>query len=157
MTQRRHLNRQLASPPLITKILIVTAAAAAVATLMTTSASGAAAEERATGLERAAQATMHGLENARGKSSEAPGQANRAKGRANQGNKQNDKHGDKVTGRDRARQAIETAMARGNGKGHAWGRGHALDVLSDLNVDNHGQKVRDLVHAYNALRKAQQE
>ena len=43
--------------------------------------------------------------------------------------------------------------ARGNGKGNAWGRGHALDALSDIKAENHGQKVRELVHAYNGLRR----
>lgn len=120
-------------------------ASAAVAAVLAVVPSGAAAEEeKATGLERAAQATMQGLEKSRGKAGEAPGQANRARG--------HDKQGDKPTGRARAAQAIEAAIARGNGNGHAWGRGHALDVLADVNIENHGQKVRAMVHAYNKLR-----
>lgn len=113
--------------------------------MLVAAASGGAAQEKLTGLERAAQATMQGLEKSQGKATEAPGQANRAKG--------HDKQRNKTTGRARAAQAIEAAIARGNGNGHAWGRGHALDVLADMNVENHGQRVRAMVHAYNTLRK----
>lgn len=104
-----------------------------------------------TGLERAAQATLQGLEESQGRAAEAPGQENRARGL--------DK--DKVTGRERAAAAIAAALARGNGNGNAFGRGHAADILgilrgelpSELNETNHGQSVREMVHAYNALRK----
>ena len=113
--------------------------------LMAASSAGAAADEKATGLERAAQATMQGLEKSQGKAGEAPGQANRAKG--------HDKQNEKTTGRDRAAQAIDAAIARGNGEGKAWGRGHAPAVLADLEIENHGEKAREMVHAYNALRK----
>jgi len=123
------------------RLLVV---AAATVVLMAASSSGAAAQEKATGLERAAQATMLGLEKSQGKANEAPGQANRAKG--------HDKE-ERTTGRDRALQAIEAAIARGNGKGNAWGRGHAPDVLAELEIENHGEEVREMVHAYNALRK----
>lgn len=109
--------------------------------------------EKLTGLERAMEATMQGLEKSQGKAADAPGQANRAKGL--------NKDGDKLTGRERAAAAIAIALARGNGNGNAFGRGHAADVLgilqgelpAELGESNHGQTVREMVHAYNELRK----
>ncbi len=118
----------------------------------------AVAEEKATGLERAAQATLQGLENSQGKAADAPGQVNRARGL--------NKQGDKLTGRERAREVIAAAMDRGNGNGNAFGRGHALDVHSilaageipgQMNEANHGQAVREMVHSFNELRKASKD
>ena len=110
--------------------------------------------EKLTGLERAAEATVQGLAKSQGRAAEAPGQENRAQGL--------EKQGDKLTGRERAAAAITAALARGNGNGNAFGRGHAADVLGilqgelpgELNERNHGQAVREMVHAYNELRRA---
>lgn len=128
----------------------------AVAVFMTLFTAGAIADEheKLTGLDRAARATMQGLEKSQGRATEAPGQENRAQGL--------DKQRDKVTGRERAAAAIAAALARGNGNGNAFGRGHAAEVLGiltgelpdELNETNHGQAVRGMVHAYNALRRA---
>lgn len=120
-------------------------------------ATAAMAEVHSTGLERAAEATLQGLEMSQGKSADAPGQVNRAKGLNNQG--------DKLTGRARAFAAITAALERGNGNGNAYGRGHAIYVLQilidggipgELKTENHGQAVRDMVHAFNELRKSQE-
>lgn len=112
--------------------------------------------EKLTGLERAAQATMQGLEKSQGKAADVPGQVNRARGL--------DKDDEKLTGRERAAAVIAAAIARGNGNGNAFGRGHAAEVLGillgeipgELNTLNHGQTVRAMVQAYNELRKAGQ-
>lgn len=135
------------------RLLILTLGAALFVAIF---AGAAVADEHAklTGLERAAQATMQGLEKSQGKAAEAPGQVNRAKGL--------EKQGDKLTGRERAAAAIAAAIERGNGRGNAFGRGHAAQVLrillgelpGELNTSNHGQTVREMVHAFNALRKA---
>ncbi len=127
-----------------------------VAVFVTSFPAAATAEEheKLTGLERAAQATLQGLEKSQGRAAEAPGRENRARGL--------DEQKDKVTGRERAAAAIAAALARGNGAGNAFGRGHAADVLGillgelpgELNEANHGQAVREMVHAYNAIRKA---
>ena len=75
----------------------------AVATVLvgTVAAAAIADEPKLTGLDRAAQATLQGLEKSQGKAAEAPGQINRAKGL----------HGDadKLTGRERATAAIAAA------------------------------------------------
>ncbi len=126
------------------KLLLLSVAATLFVALFATTAV-ADEHEKLTGLERAAQATMQGLEKSQGKAADAPGQANRANGL--------DKQGNKLTGRERAAAAITAAMERGNGNGHAFGRGHAAEVLAGIAADNHGQMVRDMVHAYNALRK----
>lgn len=96
----------------------------------------ALAVERPTGLERALQVASSTLENATGG---APDHV--------------------VEGRERAKAAIDAALARGNGNGNAFGRGHAADVLAILaaggspsELSSHGEAVRDLVHAYNELR-----
>jgi hypothetical protein len=135
------------------RVFAVSVAAALFLALFATAAV-ADEHEKFTGLERAAQATMHGLEKSQGKAAEAPGQVNRAKGL--------DKDGEKLTGHERAAAAIAAALAPGNGNGNAFGRGHAAEVLGillgeipgELNELNHGQTVREMVHAYNELRKA---
>lgn len=65
-----------------------------------------------------------------------------------------------LKGRERAKAAIDKALARGNGNGNAFGRGRAAEVHAILlaggspsELANHGQAVKELVHAYNALRK----
>jgi hypothetical protein len=125
-----------------------------VALLSTVVVGAVAADEKATGLERAAQATQQGLEKSQGKASDAPGQVNRASGLNKDG---------KLTGRDRAAAAIAAATERGNGNGHAFGRGNAAyvhEILANggipgqMKTTNHGETVKDLVHAFNELRKA---
>ena len=114
------------------------------------------AEEHATGLARAAEATMQGLEKSQGNAVDAPGQENRAQGLNNQG--------EKLTGRERAAQAIAAALDQGNGNGNAFGRGHALyihqifigAIPEVLDQANHGQQVREMVHAFNELRRSQE-
>ncbi len=119
------------------------------------------AEEHATGLARAAEATMQGLAKSQANAADAPGQANRAQGLENQG--------EKLTGRERAVQAIAEALAealgRENGNGNAFGRGHALyvhqilagdGIPEELNEANHGQQVREMVHTFNELRRSQE-
>lgn len=112
-------------------------------------------DEKPTGLDRAAQATLQGLEKSQGKAAEAPGQVNRANGLRDKG--------DKLTGRERAAAAIGAAIERGNGNGNAYGRGNAAyvhEILAaggipgQMKEANHGQMVKELVHAYNELRKA---
>jgi hypothetical protein len=118
-------------------------------------ATAAIAQEKATGIDRALQATLQGLEKSQGKAAEAPGQINRAKGLRDKG--------EKLTGHDRAAAAIAGAIERGNGQGNAHGRGNAAyvhEILAaggipgQMKEANHGHSVRDLVHAYNELRKA---
>jgi len=115
----------------------------------------AGANDHVTGLERAAQATLQGLEKSQGKSADAPGQENRARGQSNKG--------DKLTGRERAAAVIAAAMERGNGNGNAHGRGNAAriheilasgDIPGQIDEQNHGRAVRDMVHSFNELRKA---
>ena len=96
--------------------------------------------DHATGLERAREVGAKGVETARGLM-EGP-QAGEA------------------TGLERAAQAIAAALARGNGNGHAWGRGHAEAVHeikanggSPSDLASHGEAVRGMVRAYNELRK----
>ena len=126
---------------------------ALVALLVSTLAGGAVADEKATGLERAAQATLQGLAKSQGKATEAPGQINRAKGLQDQS--------EKLTGRKRAVAAITAAIERGNGNGNAFSRGNEVhEILAEGNIpgemkeENHGQAVRELVHSFNELRKA---
>ncbi|MEX2624066.1 MAG: hypothetical protein WD651_10085 [Acidimicrobiia bacterium] len=64
-----------------------------------------------------------------------------------------------ATGLARAREAIWLADGRGNGNGHAFGRGHATEVHAQLlaggspsALPNHGAKVRALVAAFNSLK-----
>lgn len=138
----------------------------------------AGSEDKATGLERARQATMQALEFAADDAGEAPpavppGQGNekpakgaadngkRGKGNAGKGNAR-DGEVEKVTGRARAAAAIASALARGNGNGNGFGRGHALEVIDLLLADqtpdaletdeNHGAEVSAMVRAYNALK-----
>ncbi len=115
------------------------------------------ADEHATGLDRAAEATIQGLEKSQDLAAEAPGQDNRAQGLNNQG--------EKLTGRERAAQAIAVALGRANGNGNAFGRGHAFDIHQilvegaipeELIQANHGQQVRDMVHTFNELRRSQE-
>lgn len=70
---------------------------------------------------------------------------------------------DKLTGRERAAEVIAAAIARGNGNGNAFGRGHALwvhemlaagDIPGQIKEEGHGHAVREMVHAFNELRKA---
>ena len=129
---------------------------AAVASLLVAAlAAVAVADKHATGIERAKEATLQGLEKSQGKAAEAPGQVNRAKGLENKE--------DKLTGRERAAAAIAAAMERGNGQGNAYGRGNAAyvhEILASGEIPgqierlNHGQQVKEMVHAYNELRKA---
>jgi hypothetical protein len=133
----------------VRKTLVVGVVAALFAALF---AIAAVAQEKATGLERAAEATMQGLEKSQGNSAEAPGQANRASGL--------DKQGEKLTGRERAAAAIAAAI--GNGNGNAYGRGNSTwvhemlaagEIPGQIKEQNHGHAVRDMVHAFNELRK----
>lgn len=125
----------------------------AVALFVALFATAASAEEKLTGLDRAKQATLQGLEKAQGKADEAPGQANRARGL----------DPDKLTGRERAAEVIAAAIGRGNGNGNAFGRGHSLwvyemlaarEIPGQIQEENHGHAVREMVHAFNELRKA---
>jgi hypothetical protein len=96
--------------------------------------------DHATGLERAREVAAEGIETARGL--------------------MNAHNVDKATGLERAREAIAAAMERGNGNGHAWGRGHSAAVHeikanggSPSDLPSHGQAVREMVRAYNELRR----
>ena len=118
----------------------------------------AAADEHASGLERAAEATMQGLEKSQGKAADAPGQQNRAKGL--------EKQSDKLTGRERAAASIAAALERGNGNGNAHGRGRAAyvheilargEIPGQIDEQNHGQAVREMVHAFNELRRSEKD
>ncbi len=110
-----------------------------------------------TGLDRARQATQQGLENAKGKDTAAPGQDNRARGLDEARNE------NRLRGRERAAAVINRNLQRGNGKGNAFGRGHAADVLATLLAGGspselageHGAAVRAMVHAYNELKRQQ--
>lgn len=135
------------------RVLIPVALASLLIGVLATAAT--ADDARTTGLDRAAEATLQGLEKSQGKAAEAPGQINRAKGLRDKG--------DKLTGRDRAAAAIAAAIERGNGNGNAYGRGNATyvqEILAaggipgQLKEANHGQQVKELVHGYNELRKA---
>jgi hypothetical protein len=120
--------------------------------------SAGAAESASTGLDRARQAASEAAAAATGLASDdAP---------------------EKVTGRERAARAIAAALERGeegedakkpkkdkesedNGNGHGWGRGHSAAVHEILAAGGspseiageHGKAVREMVHAYNALKK----
>ena len=66
----------------------------------------------------------------------------------------------RARGLENARAAIQAALARGNGNGNAFGRGRSADVHAILlggespsELTGHSRAVRDLVHAYNELRK----
>jgi hypothetical protein len=106
-----------------------------------------AAPDHATGLERAREMSMKALDQVKGKSADAPGHNAEAK----------------VTGRERALQAILKGLAKGNGNGNGNGRGHSAEVLQIL-IDGgstpaelageHGEAVSKMVKAFNALRKA---
>lgn len=118
----------------------------------------AVAGEHPTGLERASQATLQGLEKSQGNSANAPGQVNKAGGLKNQDGK--------LTGRERAAAAIAAAMDRGNGNGNGFGRGNAVyiheilaagQIPGQLDDTNHGTSVREMVHAFNELRRSQGE
>ena len=134
------------------KRMFAVAVAAAVFTALFAPAAVADEDEKLTGLERAAQATLQGLEKSQGKAADAPGQANRAKGL--------DKQGDKLTGRERAAASIAAAIA---GNGNAYGRGNSAwvhkmlaagEIPGQIKEQNHGHAVRDMVHAFNELRKS---
>ena len=119
------------------------------------------ADEHATGLARAAEATMQGLENSQGNAADALGHVNRVQGLNNQG--------EKKTGQERAAQAISVALERENGNGdgnaYAYGRGYAAyihqiliegAISEELDQANHGQQVRGMVHAFNEQRRSQE-
>ncbi len=126
----------------------------------------ALASDHPTGLERASQATQQGLEKAQGHASAAPGQANRAQGldKAGKGSSNGNKK-DKLRGLERAAAAINTALERGNGRGNAFGRGHAADVHAILLAGGspseiageHGAAVSAMVRAYNQLKRAERQ
>jgi len=113
----------------------------AVATVAVGSALPALAKpDHATGLERAREVAASGVDAAQGLA---------------QGH-----NADKATGLERAGQAIAAALERGNGQGHAWGRGNSAAVQamkandgSPSELAGHGQAVSEMVRAYNALRK----
>ncbi len=125
-----------------------------------------AQEEKATGLERAREASMKALDHANARAIEArggklpPGLAKADK--ANKGNK-----ADKLTGRERAAASIAAALERGNGNGNGFGRGHSAEVLGLLlagespaaleSGENHGARVSAMVKAYNELKKAEKQ
>jgi Tfp pilus assembly protein FimT len=113
---------------------------AVVAVLVPVAIPAFAQPDHATGLERAREVAAEGIEVARGLA-QGP-------------------NADRATGLERAAQAIAAAMERGNGRGHAWGRGNSAAVHdikanggSPAAAGNHGQAVREMVQAYNALRK----
>lgn len=114
---------------------------AAVALLVASAVPALAGDALSTGLERAREVAAEGLEKAQ-QLSHGP-------------------DGDEATGLQRAAEAITAALARGNGTGHGYGRGHAATVLEILAAGGtpseiageHGAAVRQLVHAYNELRK----
>jgi hypothetical protein len=94
----------------------------------------------ATGLERARELAARGVETAQGLT-QGP-------------------NAERATGLARAAEAIAAALERGNGQGHAWGRGNSAAVHeikanggSPSDLASHGQAVREMVQAYNALRK----
>jgi hypothetical protein len=67
-----------------------------------------------------------------------------------------------ATGLARAQEAIEAAAGRGNGNGHAFGRGHAAEVHAQLlaggspsDLPSHGARVRAMVAAFNSLKADQ--
>ena len=132
----------------------------------------AQSEDKLTGLDRARQATSQALELAADDGDETPpatppGQA-RGKsdiGRPGMGNSARG-NSDRVTGRDRAAQAIAAALKPGNGNGNGFGHGHSAEVIERLLLDgeapatleaeeNHGAEVTAMVKAYNEL-KAQE-
>lgn len=126
---------------------------ATVALLAVTVAIPAFAQEvKATGLERAQQASLKALDHANARAIEARG-GELPPGLA--------KKEGKLTGRARAAAAIATAIDRGNGNG--FGRGRSLEVLSTLlnggspaaleGQPSHGDKVSAMVQAHNELRK----
>ena len=128
-------------------------AVGAAATLLVTVAPAAGAqEEHLTGLGRAREATVHGLEKSRGASADAPGQANRARGL----------DPERARGRERAAEAVQNALERAEqrGQGNGFGRGHAAEVHAILTAGGspselagqHADNVHDLVDAYNALK-----
>lgn len=123
-----------------------------VALLGTATVPALAEEDKATGLERARQASTKAIEHANARMVEARG------GELPRGLRE-----DRVTGRARAAQAIAAAMERGNGNGNAFGRGRSAQVLDILleggsprvleSDASHGAAVRDMVKAHNELRK----
>ena len=146
-------------------------------------------EDKPTGLDRARQVTLQALELAaedvdeappavppgqakdksdRGKSDEGnAGKGNAAEGNAGKGSAGEGNAGkgnaDRVTGRERAAEAIASALERGNGDGNGFGRGHSAEVLeklldgespATLEADaNHGSELSAMVKAYNELKK----
>jgi len=83
------------------------------------------------------------------------GDKGKSKGDSGNGNKP-----EKLTSRDRAAEAIDRALDRGNGNG--FGRGHAADVIETIQAggspatldpnENHGAQVSAMVAAYNQLK-----
>jgi len=109
-------------------------------TLIVTALPALAQTDQATGLERAREVAAQGVDTAHGLA--------------------NGPTAEKATGLERAAEAIAAARDRGNGNGHAWGRGNA-QAVHDIKANggspsdrpNHGQAVSEMVQAYNALRK----
>jgi len=105
----------------------------------------ALAAENATGLDRAMEVASSTLENALANAGAGDAAAQESR----------------VKGLERAQAAIDAALARGNGNGNGFGRGHSAEVHAILLAGgspselagSHGQAVREMVHAYNALRK----
>ena len=129
------------------KPLAIAVLAAAITMAMTVPA--AAMPDHATGLDRAREMSQKSFDRMRGKSADAPGQ--------NKANKD-----DKLTGRERALASINQGLARGNGNGNAFGRGHSAEVLQALidgrspsELADHGARVSAMVKAFNALKKAE--
>lgn len=118
----------------------ITVALALAALMVVTALPAMAQPDHATGLERAREVAAQGVETAAGLT--------------------NPQNADRATGLERAAEAIAAARDRGNGNGHAWGRGNA-QAVQDIKANggspsdrpNHGQAVREMVQTYNALRK----
>lgn len=115
--------------------------AAAVGVLLASALPAAGAPDHATGLERAREVAARGVETAEGLTN-GPGS-------------------EAAAGLERAAEAIAAALARGNGNGNAFGRGHAAAVIEILSgggspselAGEHGAAVREMVRAYNELRR----
>ncbi|MFH1331077.1 MAG: hypothetical protein ABIJ48_10560 [Actinomycetota bacterium] len=98
-------------------------------------------ESHATGLERAREVAAKGVLTAKGLADHPDAE--------------------RVTGRERAAEAIAAGLERGNGNGNGFGRGNSAAVLEILAnggspseiAGEHGRAVREMVHAYNELRK----
>jgi hypothetical protein len=130
-------------------------------------------EDKPIGLDRARQATMQAIELAAddveeappavppGQAKDKPGKDTPDRGNANKGNPHIGEN-KKLMGRARAAAAIASALAREDGNGNAFGRGHAREVIQLLLADktpealetdeSHGAAVSAMVRAYNELK-----